>query len=396
MYQFGYFSALNFYLSVNNYIFLGGRIKSVIYCLMLWSFLSLINGHTLAQPSGSEWLELKNLDFQPHLPKYLLSRKSAVFVSVPRSKTNPDLREDWREFSEKVHQYFVKMKIDAVAYYYQDDVFASADANVSFAKEMERREIKYVIVVEKHPTNDAGVESYAIIITAFNDKPSIVSERQKAWKASGPVLDVLLNDMRKEVFRAEMKLGNYLVPDVPEYFTDTKILAGKRIQTYAGDLKVDKLVVPKFKKYQMEDSTLLDANTKQKIMAYNQEIDRKNRRLEQIMKTYPLDYTLSDTSSDDDIYNQGHQFVLLGIHGAAKSVKQMLNYETNAYTTDYVTIQANNQLKTLSVESVVHKYYVKHVYTKDVYLGSRWDADLTWEEALQNFIFHMKDVLKLQ
>ncbi|WP_422361102.1 hypothetical protein [Reichenbachiella sp.] len=339
---------------------------------------------------------MKSLDIQPHLPKYLLSRKSVVLVSVPRSKKNPNLRADWKGLSEKVHRAFKRMKIDAVAYYYLDDMFASPDANESFAKEMERREIKYIIVLEQSPSNDAGVESYRISISGFNDKPSFISERQKAWQTEGPDLDVLLTEMRKDVIRAEMERENYLIPDIPEFFTDAKILKGKRIPTYAMDLKVDKLVVPKFQKYEMEDSTSLNADALSKISAYNTEVDRKNKRLEEIMLDYPLSYEFSETSSDVDIYNQGHQFVLLTVHGSGKTLKEMLNYEIDPYETDYVTIRAGSTLNTLPVDAVVYKYYVKHVYTQDAYLGSRWDADLTWEQALQNFIFHMKDILKVQ
>ncbi|MEP2024972.1 MAG: hypothetical protein ABJI85_09935, partial [Reichenbachiella sp.] len=153
---------------------------------------------------------------------------------------------------------------------------------------------------------------------------------------------------------------------------------------------------PKFKKYEMEDSAALDAITLAKIAAYNNEVEQKNRRLEEIMIDYPLEYELSESSDDRDIYNQGHQFVLLSIHGTGRTVREMLDYEIDPYETDYVSIRSGSSLHTLPVEAVVYKYYVKHVYTQDVYLGSRWDADLTWEQALQNFIFHMKDILKVQ
>ncbi|MEO9849601.1 MAG: hypothetical protein ABJH72_05635 [Reichenbachiella sp.] len=371
-------------------------IKSLIVFLFLVIGVPQHQAVLLAQSSGEQWLDMKDLDIQPHLPKYLLSRKSAVFVSVPRSKQNPSIREDWKKLSEKVHRAFRRMKIDAIAYYYLDDVFASPDVNESFARDMEKREIKYIVVLEQGAPNAAGVESFSITITAFNDKKSFISERQKAWQVQGPVLDVLLNEMRKDVFRAEMVVENYLIPDVPEFFTNTKILEGKRIPTYAMDLKVDKLVVPKFQKYQMEDSTSLDMETRETIEAYNDEVDRKNKRLEEIMLGYPLQYVFSESMSDDDIYNQGHQFALHIILGTGKTVRQMLNYDTDPYETDYVTIKAGSTLSTLPVEAVVYKYYVKHVYTKDVYLGSRWDADLNWEQALENFIFHMKDVLKAQ
>lgn len=371
-------------------------IKSLLVAIIFFLSLTWTSSTLRAQPTGELWLDMKSLDVQPHLPKYLLSRKSVVLVSVPRSKKDPMLRVDWKQFSEKVHKSFKRMKIDAVAYYYLDDVFASPDANISFAKEMERREIKYIIVLEQSAANQAGVASYRISISAFNDKPTFISEMQKAWQTQGPDLDVLLTEMRKDVIRAEMERENYLIPDFPEFFTDAKVLKGKRIPTYAMDLKVDKLVIPKFQKHIMEDSAALGADALSKIAAFNAEVDRKNKKLEEIMLDYPLEYEFSETSSDLDIYNQGHQFVLLTMHGSGKTLKEMLNYEIDQYETDYVTIRAGSTLNTLPVEAVVYKYYVKHVYTQDAYLGSRWDADLTWEQALQNFIFHMKDILKVQ
>ena len=59
--------------------------------------------------------------------------------------------------SGKVHQAFrSRMKIDAIAYYYMDDVFASPDVNESFARDMEKREIKYIVVLEQGAPNTAG------------------------------------------------------------------------------------------------------------------------------------------------------------------------------------------------------------------------------------------------
>ena len=53
-------------------------------------------------------------------------------------------------------------------------------------------------------------------------------------------------------------------------------------------------------------------------------------------------------------------------------------------------------LRSIPVNAPVYKYYVKHLYTKDVYTGDKWDADETWEDALQNFIMKMKADLKLR
>lgn len=343
-----------------------------------------------------KWVDLKNLEIQPHLPKYLLSRKSVVFMQVPQSANNPNVRVDWRALSEQVHQSLRKSKVDAVGYYYLDDILDNSDAMVSFSKEMTKREIKYVIVVEQFAK---GVGSYRITVTAFNKKTTFISEGQKAWQAEGPDIKVLLNGLRKEIYRAEMKVENYLVADFPEFFTDTKIILGKRMEVYCKDLKVDKLIVPRFPLYHVEDSSKLDESATQKIQIYNRKIDEKNLRLEEIMKSYPLKYEFSNTSDAKELYNQGHQYVLAMVSGTGKTVKQMLNYKLEANETDFISIKATeigSVLKTIPVDGVVTKYYVKHVYTKDVYLGSRWEADLTWEEGLENFIFNMKAVLKLK
>ncbi|MEP2025300.1 hypothetical protein, partial [Reichenbachiella sp.] len=191
-------------------------VKPIVVSILLVISLAKLDSSAIAQPKGEQWLDLKNLDIQPHLPKYLLSRKTVVLVSVPWSDKNPNVRADWKALSAKAHAAFKRMKIDPVAYYYMDDVFASPDANASIAKEMEKREIKYILALEQFPTSSAGVESYRITISGFNDEPSFISERQKAWQTTGPDLDVLLTDMRKDVIRAEMERENYLVPDIPE------------------------------------------------------------------------------------------------------------------------------------------------------------------------------------
>lgn len=362
---------------------------------MLFAFLGASILH--AQSSGMRQMELKNFDIQPHLPKYLLSRKSVVFIAVPRAANNPNIRADWKKLATEVHRGLKRMKVDAIAYYQIDDLFGSSDANLSYSKEMKKREVKYVILVEQSASNSLGVSSYKITVTGFNKKNTFVSDGQKAWQNEGPDLQVVLNGMRKEIVKAEMKLGNYLIPDTPEFFTDTKILKGRRIPTYAKDLKVDMLIVPKFQYYHIEDSTKLDEAAIQKVVDYNQSIDIKNQKLASIMATYPWKFEYSESSDDEAIYRQGYQYVLLPIEGSGKTVKELLNFEVNAYETAYVTIkytEIGTTLLRLPVDAVVTKYYVKHVHTHDVYVGSKWDADLTWEEALENFIYHLKESVK--
>jgi len=59
-----------------------------------------------------------------------------------------------------------------------------------------------------------------------------------------------------------------------------------------------------------------------------------------------------------------------------------------------VTVKQNGGraiLRSIPKRAPVYKYYIKHIYSGDVYLGTGWDADETWQEALQN---HMDNLLK--
>ncbi|MCV9388411.1 hypothetical protein [Reichenbachiella ulvae] len=376
--------------------------KFHFFLFMTLGLLLSSYGQVEAQMVGADAMQFKELVYHDNLPKYLLSTKTAVLVSTPRSEEDPRLRSNWKELSEFAHKYFRQMKIDAIAYYYLDDVFANVRQNEIFYTEMAEREIKYLILLDqKRVELDSGTTNYyRITVTSFNDESSFVSQGQNAWKIEGYNLMDLLIEMNKDVVRAEMEMSNYLIPEFPEFFNSTNIIGGRRIPTYAMDLKVETLVVPRFKKLMVEDSSSVDQAYLSEVAKYNREVDRKNRKLEQIMETYsPLKYKLTDEVTAKAIYNDGHQFALMRIDGTGKMIRESLGYETNTGETDYVTLKAGlggSYTYPLPVDAVVSKYYVQHVFTKDVYVGLKWDADLTWEEALQNFIFHMKDILRVK
>lgn len=348
---------------------------------------------------GGESMSLKNLRYPGNLPKYLLSRKSVVVIDAPMSHTDDRVRSDWKKLAKTAHYYFRKMNVDAIAYYHVDDLFAGVDTNKIFSDLLTKREFKYVILIHEE-AKTGGASKYTITVTAYNNKNTIISQNQNAWKIEGTDLKAVLLEMGKDVLRAEMKLANYLIPEDPEFFETTQIIKGKRIPTYAGDLKVETLVVPRFQKFVIEDSSKVDGNYLSEVKAFNDQIDRKNQRLAQIMESYsPLKYQLSDDYDSKTLYKDGHQFALIHIEGTGENIKKTMGYKLDANETDYVTLKSTGSgtiVYSLPIEAVVTKYYVKHVFSNVVYVGLKWDADLTWEESLQNFIFHMKDTLKVK
>jgi len=364
------------------------------FCVVIFAFTNAFAIH--AQMVGTAAVAFKNLKLHDKPPKYLLSKKSAVFISVPPSANDKNEREDWQKFSKELHGPFKKMGIDAVAYYYLDDLFANPDVNEAFTRQLVKRDFKYIILVE-HTRNSFNPDldnHYRFTVAPFNDENTFIAEGANAWRVEGPSLNTLLTRMSKDIYRQEMKFSNYLIPDNPEFFDDVEIFKGRKIPTYAMDLKVEPLIVPKFQKFTSKDSSKMDQAVLNKIRKFNQSVNQKNRRLEQIMSTYPLKYEISDNYTDTDVYNKGGQFLLQNMTASGGTILDLLN-DTSNDSTILVSKTAMGQVP-LSREAVVTKFYVKHVFAKDVYTGLGWEAGLTWEEALENFIFNMKDILKVK
>jgi hypothetical protein len=53
------------------------------------------------------------------------------------------------------------------------------------------------------------------------------------------------------------------------------------------------------------------------------------------------------------------------------------------------------QLKNIAANTVVYKFYVRHIDSGNIFLGTKWDADTTWQDALKNFIGGFKAELKI-
>ena len=129
------------------------------------------------------------------------------------------------------------------------------------------------------------------------------------------------------------------------------LFGGKRAEGFAQDLKLDKLAIPRFET--ADDSVLA-----------------------QVMEPYPYEYDLVDPQiPEDELRQKGYQFILLNLHTQAANIRKMLGYQDQANAPS---------------GKPVYKYYVKHIYTGDVYLGNTWDADPNWRTALINHLRSMK------
>lgn len=293
------------------------------------------------------------------LPEKLLSTKTAVFYPYTMSQQELTLAQ----------QYFQRSGIDAVVYFETDLLIAGRDVSVNMAQYLNGREISNLIVFQKLD----GVTKLTLF--EYNRKANFIEADAPTWVSQNRLLEEILKSLYLATSNGGLKRDNNLINDIPENGSVINAIEGRRNEFYAIDLKVDPLAVPKFG----------DPNL--------------DKELEEIMKAYPFKYTLTDAGlSEADLRKQGHLFVLRFVKARAKVAKQVLGYDVTKAESAIVSISYTGdqpELRNISVNADVYKYYFKHIDSGNVYLGTKWDADENWQQAIVNQLRGMKIELKL-
>ena len=366
---------------------------------------TLLGAAASAQEEEINIAGFRFLDYTADLPASLLDSRSAVLVSVPPKSRSTSERGDWKGLSTQMHQEFRKMGIDAVAYLNIEDVMSGMDATAAYSEFLNSRQIKNLILLSQVNLKIAGKESerVVVVITPYNGKKSFMSDGQQAWKDQDKDMEKVVKNLGRAVYRSKQEQKNFLITESPEFFTDVDILSKRRFPSFAVDLKIDKLAVPMYTKAEIpanKPGGIVNNNVEKEIEKYNAKVAGSNNVLKSAMQDYPFNYEMVAYDGDDKkLYNQGFQYVLLNLNTTGYTVRELLDYEVDKSETDYITMKVKDGktvLRTIPVNAPIYKFYVKHLVTGDVYLGTKWDADETIDEALKNYIQNFRDELKIR
>jgi hypothetical protein len=320
-------------------------------------FLLFISTYASAQIPVGEQEMLGRLTAGTILPEKLLSTRSVVFYPI-----NMSMKE-----LEMVQKNFQRSGIDAVVYLEMDFLAAGRDAAVALAEYLNTREITNLIIFRKE-------EGYALYAAEYNGRANLFEKGQNAWFRKEKTLDVLLQRFYLTV-SSSLKKENLLINDYPELDMPLNPIRGRRSEFFAIDLKVDPLAVPKFGDEAMD------------------------RELEEIMKSYPYKYTFTEPNlSEAEIRKAGSFYVLRYVFARDRAAKSILGYDVTKSQSAIVSVawpDDKPHLKNIPANTIVYKFYFKHIDSGNVFLGTKWDADLTWQEALINQIKSFKAELKI-
>ncbi len=335
--------------------------RSFLIVVILCSFYS-----SIAQRGINILTTVDSLNFTDELPKELLSTKSLVLVKVPPKSTNPHVRGEWQIPGEALQAGFKKGGIDAVSYYYIDDVFSGPEVVSAFADKFADRQLQNVIFILQESNK------YTVVITEITDKDNLIKPGQDAWKIEGNDLKTMANTIYLKAANSSQDRNNLLIIDVPIYGEMAHAINARRGEYFDVNFSSETLAIPAF------------ADTSQ---------------INKIMAKYPYKYEIVDpTKSEKELRSDGYQYILYYVHTIGKNVKEILEYPTTQTETAYiseVTAGDNAKAKVISinVNTPVYKFYIKHIYSENVFLGTKWDAAPTWWDALDNYVTNLKNQL---
>lgn len=267
-----------------------------------------------------------------------------------------------------VHENLVRTGIDAEAYFELDQVLGGWDMTKAYAAYFKKREFSNLIILQK---SNLG---YTIFVTIFNNEDDLVKVGQPTWTTQ----NISLNEGLTLLFRAALSSNqskNYLINETPETDLPVTVIGGRRSELFPYDLKADKLAIRKFGN------------------------DESDKQLEELLKNYPLPYQMVEaTVSEVELRKQGFLYILCFVHTRGAAAKTVLGYPVSPSEGAFVSVTFVNgqiQLKNIPADAPVYKYYVRHIDSGNLYLGNKWDADITWTDALKNYINGFKVELKI-
>ena len=284
------------------------------------------------------------------IPSDLLSVRSVVLFQNSFTKAELD----------QTQKYFQQTGIDAVCYLNIAYVLAGADTQKAFANYFSVRNIKYLIFVQKTE------KEFTYAFATYAGNKNLIDKTSTGWKQSNSSLEELL----RTVYRlsvSNLKKQNFLINDLPEMDIPMAYFTGRINQNFSVEAKSFKTAVPKMAS------------------------EKDNAELEAFLKQYyPFKFELVDPQTEEaDLGAKGFRTILRMVHTRGKIAREILGYDPTQTGRSLATtyfVDGVPQIKTILSEEPIYKFYMKSIEYGNIFLGNKWDADLTWQDALRNYI----------
>ena len=270
---------------------------------------------------------------------------------------------------EQIQRGFDQTGVDAVLYCPLDLPMCNRDVQKVFTDYLIKREIKHLLFIQKKSSE------LEFIFTEFTKTKELIKPGQSVWKISGKSINEISLDIYRTALNNQKRV-NMLVGPLPEFDLKLSFIKGMRAEYFTADLKMDKLAIIKFGDEPMD------------------------KALEEIFKThYPFAYQFFDAGTEEPAIRQkGFLFSLSFINTRGYLALELLEYnmtKAGSAITSASYPSGQLQLQSFPADRPIFKFYFKHLENQNIYLGTRWDADPDWQQALLNQIKGLKAELRI-
>ena len=289
--------------------------------------------------------------------KLVAERTLVVVKFAPQKSGDYLVRGEWQTKANELQSKLKYTGVDAIAYLHSDDWNASPTNRDAYRLFFTTRGVKNLVEI---------VEEDRLFKVSVYDFQTL----EKVWETEGGSLDQAILRIGREVKRLGFDVKNFVPIENAEIFTDIPMAKWSASQNFPTRVKGIKIGVDSF------DS------------------EQENEELNALMSKYPFEYDLIDYTNDEEAFRKGYQYVLLHMTTSGSSIKKLLNYQSGDDETAFISTvkgdSSNTRIITIPADANVTKFYIRHTVREEVFVGKDWDADLSWQSALANFIHNMR------
>lgn len=297
---------------------------------------------------------VRQLSLEEKVPDGLLAQKSMVLHS--ESVSSSDL--------EQLQSGFQRAGIDAVMHYPAALAFASSEITHQVIEYMVKREIRFLILVQR---NDNLLQ---LVFTPFSGTSAWITPGHSSWQVNGASLP----DMMQSIWRvtsASQKKKNLLINDTPETYIPLQPVFRERSEIFAFKLNSEQLAV---------------------IRTGDDTIDRDLEAVLQELFPSKIKYFDAGTSLKEAKAAKC-TFVLRNMHTYATEAMRLMGYASPKTAHSVTTISFSNgeaTPRTMPAQTVVWKFYIQQIEGGAAFLGNRWEAEESATQSLRNHLLSYK------
>lgn len=328
-----------------------------------------------AQSADKSYLERLQMNEALDPPEGILSTKSLVLISSPRSAPFGV----WKQVASELQAFFAEEGIDAVAYFKTDRQYAVSGEYPEVPQIILNRKIANLIFVILGEEGKPSLIGFG----PFNGKPSFYNKSDTFWLRQFTDLKAVFDELSTLFKTGAFTRTNLLVNESPEFFNFASPDFVANYASFPPELADKKIAVPVLKPYPgsagshllLSEHHFNPGRNAQLVEAYNQAFD--GMVADSIFNMQRVDI---QATTEAVLRRDGFTHLLGYVVSDTEYIYDLFTYRNRE------EIEGTYRVK----------FFLKDLRNRNVFLGRSWITSDNWQQSLQSFLEQMKKELPEQ